>query len=52
MYVAQIITLFQLSFHGPSEYNSEMLEKLRLETYIHTELTVSHCHILRAHIAK
>ena len=38
------ITLFnvQLLFHGPSKYNSEMLEKLHWETWIQAKLPESH----------
>ena len=39
----------QLSFCGPSKYNSGMLEKLHRETQIQTEFPASHCYILRAH---
>ena len=35
---------------GASEYG--MLEKLRKETQIQTELPTTHCHILSAHIAE
>lgn len=40
----------QLSCRGSSQYDSDMLKKLRQVTQIQTELTTSHCHILRAHI--
>ena len=37
---------------GPSEDNSEMLEKLCKATQIQTEFPTSHCHILKAHIGE
>jgi hypothetical protein len=49
-----VITLLNMhvSFCGPSDYNSEMLEKLSNETRIQIELQTSHCYILRVHVAK
>ena len=40
----------QLLFHGPSQYNNWMLEKLRMETHIHLNLPTSDCYILRVHV--
>lgn len=39
-----VITLLnvQLLLRGPSEYNNEMLRKLRMETPIQIELSTSH----------
>jgi hypothetical protein len=39
----------QLLLCGPSEYDSWMLKKFRMETQIQTEISTSHCYILRAH---
>ena len=52
--VCGVITLLgvQLSFHGPSKYNNEMLEMLGSETYIHIEVPTSHCYNMGAHVAE
>ena len=37
---------------GPHNIISGMLEKMRMETQIESELLASHCYILRAHVVK
>lgn len=54
IHASEFITLdaVQLWFRGPSEYNNEMLEKLRRETQIQFEDLTSHCYIMRVHVAE
>ena len=41
-----------LLFHGPLEYNSRILEKLRGEIQNQFELPTSDCYIIRVHVAE